>query len=84
MSNHFYRARWFLMDQIQKLMMGRVRKEAYKGHIIEFITNEDGSCRIYESYEASQQEMTSHMRVSLKNAKTYQEKYIKLGYDKIS
>ena len=37
MSNHFYRARWFLMGQIQKLMMGRVRKEAYKGHIIEFI-----------------------------------------------
>tara|TARA_X000001382_G_C3141305_1_gene169690 strand:- start:813 stop:1007 length:195 start_codon:yes stop_codon:yes gene_type:complete len=57
---------------------------ACEGHTIEFITNEDGSCRIYESYEASQQEMTSHMRVSLKNAKTYQEKYIKLGYDKIS
>ncbi len=37
MSNHFYRARWFLLGHIQKLMMGRVRKEAYKGHIIEFI-----------------------------------------------
>lgn len=57
---------------------------ACEGHTIEFKTNEDGTCRIYESYEASQQEMTSHMRVSIDNAITYQERYIKLGYDKIS
>lgn len=55
-----------------------------EGHTIEFTTNEDGTCRIYESYEAQQQETTSHMRVSLKNAIIYQERYIKLGYDKIS
>ncbi len=55
-----------------------------EGHSITFTTNEDGTCRIYESYEAQQQEVTSHMRVSLKNAIIHQEKYIKLGYDKIS
>ena len=55
-----------------------------EGHTIEFTTNEDGTCRIYESYEASQREMTSHMTVSIDNAITYQERYIKMGYDKIS
>jgi|TARA_B100001059_G_C17778501_1_gene552681 hypothetical protein len=55
-----------------------------EGHTLEFKLNNDGTCRIYESYEASQQEMTSHMRVSFENATAYQDKYIKLGYDKIS
>jgi len=55
-----------------------------EGHSIEFTINDDDTCRIYESYEASQQEMTSHMTVSIDNAITYQERYIKMGYDKIS
>ena len=29
-----------------------------EGHTLEFKLNNDGTCRIYESYEASQQEMT--------------------------
>lgn len=37
MSSHIYRARLFLIGQIQKLMMQRVRKEAFQGHILEFI-----------------------------------------------
>ena len=55
-----------------------------EGHTIEFTTNEDGTCRIYESYEASGREMTSHMVVEIDNAIAYQERYIKLGYDKVS
>jgi hypothetical protein len=56
------------------------------GHTIEFSTNPDGeTVRIYENYNASQKDSTtSHMKVSLKNATKYQEKYIKLGYDKVS
>jgi len=37
MSSHIYRTRLYLLGQIQKLMMQRVRKEAYKGHILEFV-----------------------------------------------
>ena len=55
------------------------------GHTIEFTTNKDGTVRIYENYNASQKtSTTSHMKVSLENATKYQEKYIKLGYDKVS
>ena len=55
------------------------------GHTIEFTTNKYGTVRIYENYNASQKtSTTSHMKVSLENATKYQEKYIKLGYDKVS
>ena len=56
------------------------------GNTIEFSTNPDGeTVRIYETYNASQKDSTtSHMKVSLENATKYQEKFIKLGYDKVS
>ena len=38
MSSNLYRTRLYFLGQIQKLMMKRVRKEAHKGHIIEFIS----------------------------------------------
>ena len=54
-----------------------------EGHSITFTQRED-DCNIYESYRVNGEEVTSHIVCGIENATRYQEKYIKLGYDKIS
>jgi len=55
-----------------------------EGHTLTFEIHDDDTVTIREYYTAQGDEVTSHQRVDLDKAITYQEKYIKLGYDKIS
>ena len=56
-----------------------------EGHSIDFILSPNGkTVRIGEKYMAQQQEMTSHITVDIDDAIEYQQKHIRLGYDKIS
>ena len=37
MTGHFYRARFFMLGQFQKLMMQRIRIEEHNGHLLSFV-----------------------------------------------
>ncbi len=55
-----------------------------EGHSITFTINDNDTVTIREQYEAGGRVTTSHQIAETDTAIEYQERYIKLGYDKIS
>ena len=55
-----------------------------EGHTLTFEIFDDDTVMIREYYTVKGKEVTSHQRVDLDQAIDYQERYIKLGYAKVS
>ncbi len=55
-----------------------------EGHYITFTINDNDTVTIQEDLKAAFKESSTHRIVDIDTAIEYQEKHIKLGYDKIS
>ena len=54
------------------------------GHTISFYSLDENTMEITENYRVNGKEVNTTQEVNLQQAIDYQERYIKLGYDKIS
>ena len=55
-----------------------------EGHTLTFEIFDDDTVMIREYYTVKGKEVTTEQRVEIDQAIDYQERYIKLGYDKVS
>tara|TARA_X000001036_G_scaffold259397_1_gene241150 strand:- start:874 stop:1077 length:204 start_codon:yes stop_codon:yes gene_type:complete len=55
-----------------------------EGHSITYIINDNDTVTITETYKANGQDIETNQIVDIDKAIDYQQKYIDLGYDKIS
>ena len=55
-----------------------------EGHFITFVINDNDTATITEEYTAEGKQFTSHQITDTDKAIEYQQRYIDLGYDKIS
>ena len=55
-----------------------------EGHTLTFEIHDDDTVSIREYYTVKGKEVTTEQRVDIDHAIDYQERYIKLGYDKVS
>ncbi len=55
-----------------------------EGHTLTFEIHDDDTVSIREYYTVKGKEVTTEQRVEIDQAIDYQERYIKLGYDKVS
>ena len=55
-----------------------------EGHSISFYSLDEDTMEITENYRTNGEEVNTTQKVNLQQAIDYQERYIKLGYDKIS
>ena len=54
-----------------------------EGHFITFVINDNDTASITEEYISNGKQVTSNQIAHIDKAIEYQQRYIKLGYDKI-